>query len=274
MSGSSIGTTINQTVILGSPSYASPLTVTGSGFVYPTLSNPSAVLQGFSGRTLAAFGIISTVASPYLDNLGFILGAPAESFSSTGQTLGGYGAYFASGGTVANGGTISGGAGAEGGVAVYIKGAGTIINSGLISGGYGKYLGNNAVLLSSGSVLNDGVITGGASQEQGGEAVFLSNSRVTNNGTILGGNGGIRGEIGVGLGQNNTLVNNGVIRAGNGGEFGEFAIYAVGKDTNTIINTSLISGEAGLVMGAGSLSNTGEILGTSGRASMSMPTPL
>jgi hypothetical protein len=137
MSGTTISTTITQTVTLGSASYASPLTLTAAAAITPSLAS--------------ATGITSTLAASYLDNLGIILGAAAASPTNDVAGISGFGLSFAAGGTLVNAGTISSGAGAISQVGLYFASTATIINTGFIGSGYGSYVVREAVFMDAGA---------------------------------------------------------------------------------------------------------------------------
>lgn len=259
MSGSTISTTITQTVTLGSGAYASPLTLTGSGAITPTL---------------AAYGVFTTLTSAYLDNQGVVLGGSAATFSNNSAGGARGGVLFQNGaGTLLNVGTIKGGAGGSGGFGAYASG-GTVINQGVISGGYGRYFAVYGVSIGDGSLNNAGIIAGGSGPGQPGGGVAASiGGRITNSGTILsgGGSGAMAGgflfateavEI-----NSSTLTNTGTIIGGND-LLGGFGVHATGQ--SRVANSGLIAAGAGSVGGTGvylygqsTLNNTGIITGGS-----------
>jgi len=59
MSGSTVCGTITQTVTIGSASYASPLTVTGSGVIERSSSSATTIDFVFCNKSYAGFGIIA-----------------------------------------------------------------------------------------------------------------------------------------------------------------------------------------------------------------------
>jgi hypothetical protein len=278
MAGSTISTTISQTVTIGSASYPSPLTITHAGLIDPSSLSTSTINFGFSTDTYAGFGITSTNSDPDLDNLGIILGATAASFTDVGQTIGGYGVFFKYGGTVMNAGTIKGGAGRYGKGAVGFIDFGTVINTGLLTGGYGSSgAGSGIETYFGGDVFNgySGIIKGGSGPDGAGPGIILEGGTLTNDGTILGGDGGLGSGNGGVFPLSTTIINNNLIHGGNGGKYGgdgaifdeEFNAHA----SAIIINSSLISGGYGSVSGgvgvgvaSGSLLNIGVILGGSG----------
>jgi hypothetical protein len=277
MAGSTISTTIAQTVTIGSASYPSPLTITHAGLIEPSsLSTSTLHFENFN-ETFGGIGVLSTNSVPALDNLGIILGATAASFTDVGQTVGGYGVFFEYGGTVMNAGTIRGGAGRYGKGAVGFTNFGTVINAGLLAGGYGSSeAGSGIETYAGGDVFNgdSGIIKGGSGLDEGGDGIFLAAGTLTNDGTILGGNASLFSGIGVAFGAYTTIINNDLIYGGDGGEhggggarLGEEGPYEGG----IIINSSLISGGYGSVSGgfgivvaSGSLLNIGVIRGGSG----------
>lgn len=259
MSGSTISTTITQTVTLGSGSYASPLTLTGSGAVTPTLAG--------------AIGVTSTLAGAYFDNQGIVIGGAAANLSNTiGLNLAGDAVYLrTAGGTLVNSGTITGGAGGVGGVGAFLI-AGTVINNGVISAGYGRYNGVEAVSIGAGSLDNTGLISGGSGPGQPGGGVYAyTHGRITNTGTIITGSGtGGTGDSAAAFAVKllaATLSNSGTLMGGND-SYGGSGVKALGQ--STVANSGLIAAGAGSVGGTGvylynqsTLNNTGIITGGS-----------
>jgi hypothetical protein len=158
--GSGISTTVTSTVTLGT-AHPSPLTITNTGAVSPTVAG--------------ATGVLSTISTNSLTNNGVIHGG-AGSNSSVGG-IGGVGVNFKAGTTLTNTSSITGGTGGSGssttggagGAGVNLL-AGTLTNSGSITGGTG----------------GTGTTTGG----HGGSGVFLDGGTLINSGTISGGQGG------------------------------------------------------------------------------------
>ncbi len=280
MSGSTISTTITQTVTLGSASYPSPLTVSASGVVTPTLAS--------------AIGITATLAASYLDNLGVVIGA-----AGYGTGHGGYGVYFTAGGTLLNDGTIAGGYGPQiGGAAVRLS-DGVVINHGTLRGGAGgdggQFTGDGLVGLqndtiintgfisgmyagSNSSIINSGLISVGSfavfptisNNDSGGYGIFMGASSVDgsllNTGTVAAGAVGDYGGVGVFAGSSDTVTNQGTSLGGSGTALGGDGVKVSPNDM--VINTGFIQGGSGSIAGAGvylhsqsTLSNRGTIIG-------------
>jgi hypothetical protein len=149
------------------------------------------------------------------------------------------------GNSVANYGTIDGGAGIE-----------------TLPGGFG-------VDLSAGTLTNNqgAYINGGSGFYNGGDGVYLHGGTLTNYGTIDGGSvdyvfGSISG-AGVDL-RAGTLINNGAINAGSNTFFGAFAAYLSG---GTLINNGSIVGAGGHYNFGGGVYLNGGVLTTSGSIS-------
>jgi hypothetical protein len=274
MAGSSISSTVTNTVMLGGASYPSPLTITAAGAVSPAYYGSAGVLAVSAGVSLVNEGRIS-------GGYGYA--------GSVSSVQGGVGVDLTSGGdSLANSGTISGGAsydladdpgfpvgsgaqlGFAGGNGVDLT-AGTIHNSGTIDGGAGVYSflrpggpGGDGVSMDGGLVSNAGTISGGAAsyggQFAGGDGILVSGSRnvIHNTGVITGGSGGYGGEeadpaagpggLGVDLSSGGSLFNGGTIIGGNGGSSDGVDAYAA-------------NGAAGVAIGGGTIDNRGSITG-------------
>jgi hypothetical protein len=156
-----ITTTLLYTVTLGSAGFPSPLTITNTGVVSPTVAG--------------ATGVFSNSLNNSLTNSGAIHGG-AGSNSSVGG-IGGVGVNFKAGTTLTNTSSITGGTGGSGSSTTGGAGgsgvnllAGTLTNSGSITGGTG----------------GAGTTTGG----HGGAGVFLNGGMLITSGTISDGAGG------------------------------------------------------------------------------------
>jgi len=128
MKGSVISQTVTTTVTVGSKLYPSPLTITSTGKVAPSLPGATAVVSSQSNNSVT--------------NEGTIQGAAGGVTSSGAGITGGLGVNLKAG-AVTNTGSITGGAGGQGsttgghgGAGVELNG-GTLITSGTISGGFG-----------------------------------------------------------------------------------------------------------------------------------------
>lgn len=257
MSGSTIETTVTNTVTLGSASYPSPLTVTNTGDIAPS--------------SYAATGLIAPLGSTALSllNFGNIWGGPSGTLGTAGT-----GVSLKRGTTVTNDGTVIGGTGEmssshayfpgtgrEGGIGVTLSGA-TWYNVGLLSGGTGgSYTGsggpgNFAVEMSGGTLGNTGTIEGGAGGSggsdnggNGGGGILLQFGTVTNDGTVLGGDGGTgannqgTGGSAVTVGSDGTLINSGEL-IGGGGSTANGLITSAGAIINggVLITAGTIAG--------------------------------
>jgi hypothetical protein len=194
---STISTAVTNGVTLGSGFYATNLTVTDTGSVYPS--------------AYGATGVQLTQPGDYLLNQGVIEGAPGggNGYGGTGVSL--------QAGTLVNQGTISGGLTGFGysGTGVAMTG-GVLINQGVITsaaGGGGGPDQNDGLVLSGGSVSNTGTITGGQGPH-GGVGVSMTGGAFTNSGMVTGGNAN-QGPGGAGLYLSGaTFTNAGTISGG------------------------------------------------------------
>ena len=263
MPGSTISTTVTDTVLLGGATYPSPLTITGAGVVEPAAYGATGVLADAAGVRLLNEGQVSGGSSDYYGNTGGIgvdLRSGNDFLSNTGTIEGG-------GNLRTSPDTFPFGDGANG---VDIT-AGKIVNAGLILGGSGGYsyvygpgAGGNGVSLDASSLSNSGTIVGG---DPGGGFVYVgsgvdltsSTSSLHNTGMIKGGGGGgnfesgygYTGGIGVNMALGGTLLNAGTILGGPGGNG-----YGDGAESGY--------GGTGLALGAGSAVNHGDIVGGKG----------
>ncbi len=303
MSSSTIDGKVTKTVTLGQGSYGSPLTVTQTGSVAPTvaggvgmivpagfkngsITNDGHVSGGNGNGTTLGGGIgIDMAAAASLVNAGTLTGGTGG-YGGTSVGAGGIAVDLLAGGSVVNSGDITGGvggsspltSGGNGGAGVVLKGATTLSNTGTIAGGAGAYFsgGNNNYKFSAGS---------------GGVGVDLSGGgTATNMGTILGGAGGRQsiyslagnGATGVELSAS-TLVNDGIITGG-GGTYATYHVggYAGGGVSITkggvLTNAGTITGGVGggsrygganaggtgVTIDSGTVTNTGTIIGGAG----------
>jgi hypothetical protein len=290
MTGSTISTYVTQTVTLGSPTYPSPLTITGTVdvstgngvFAGTAVSNPTLVNDGdvnamSTGVVLLAGGTVS--------NTGTISGA-------------GNGIYLGNGGYIRNQNIISGGVGAIN----TERAASTIVNTGMISGysyavfdGIQSYvdnqnmitadsiavwLGDDGTVANTGTILATaasggfiaGVLIEGAygdvnnsstaaliSSAQYGVYVYSTLAVVRNDGTITGGAGttGIGVLVGTLSGTGTaTVQNTGTAAYIGGGSIG----VDIKIDIGTVTNAGTIKGlyADGVYLGAGGIvTNTG-----------------
>jgi len=299
MSGSTITTTITNAVVLGTPRYATPLTITNAGAIEPVTLGAIGIYgpAGISGIAFSNGGIIDgdvgiTGASSgsaggtggdavYLHtgtagNTGLITGA--EGGSGGGGGTGGTGGIglLLSGAAASldNGGTISGGAGGTGGnhvrgfnggnggvggLGVDLAGGETATNSGLIIGGKGGAGGTGGT---HGSFDYSGGIGG-----NGGAGALVAGGLFSNSSTIIGGIGGA-GAVGAysavnlpGTGGIGLSVTSGAIVVNNGTIIG-------GTGGSNVFNANLGNGTgagepggAGVYISGGTLINDGTIMG-------------
>jgi len=265
---SRISGTVTQTVVLGGPTYSSPLLVTGSGYIHP----------GDYGAT----GVFSSTAGVSLDNHGAIIGAAgAYIYSGADNGAGGAGVDLSAGGVIANEGEILGGngGGATNGLAAGAAGDGIDIASGLVTNGgtiqggagyfdmsdnYGEGAGGNGVVFSAmGTLANHGSILGGSAGSRGfgpgangGIGVLLeAGGSLSNAGTITGGFGtygsestasGVGG-AGVEFTSGGTLINHGTITGG--------------QDEGTTMSNVQGGGDGVDLALGGVLTNAGDITG-------------
>ena len=274
-SGSTISTTINVGITLGSGGYASPLTITTTGVVSPPRdAQVGQQVYTFSSGLIA---IESGSGEGTLINQGSIYGG-------FGTRAGGAGARFASG-TILNAGLIDGGGcGASydtGGTGVIINGY--LANTGTIAGGTGA----TGVRI-NGTFNNTGLIQGGEGQSSppsrypstlyanGGAGLYLNGGTGLNSGTIAGGgneNGRGHGGIGVYLQNGATLANSGTVIGGAGGSAAAGIVVLDGTlfNTGTIIGfypnfaNDEVSGYDGVSLMNGTVVNYGKVLGGTGQ---------
>jgi hypothetical protein len=243
MAGSTISGKVTTTVTLGSASYPSPLTITGSGDI--AVSAPSAT------------GIDAPAGSGIVINDGTVTGGAAIEAS---DGSGGVGVYLATGAALTNQGTITGGAGHPGRLG---------------AGGYGPGPGGAGVLIDGGTLTNRGTVAGGYGVgEYGptGSGANLLAGTLINTGTIIGGSANLDlgfGGAGVNLATSATLLNNGTIVGGYGLQGGSgVSIAASGSFAITGVVTGgaahLIGGAGVLLADGGSLDNTGTVTGGGG----------
>ncbi len=249
----------------------------GGGLVGGTNQSYTIVnLGGIAASTSSASGILlragGTVAngSTAITTAQIVGGRGSAVPVSSSYTLvaGGAGISLAGGGSIANTGTIIGGAGfnafasrgGAGGVGIDLSGGGTIGNSGKITGGGGG----------TGNV--------GAAGGAGGAGISLSSGgSIGNTGTIAGGSGGAGGpppRAGLFAGPNGptgaaiTLAAGGVITNGSPGASaaliqGGIGIEASGTASVTVINYGMIAGVGGAAIhdsgGPTTIANFGSI---------------
>jgi hypothetical protein len=265
MVGSTINGKVTTTVTLGSASYPSPVTVTGSGDI-----------------VVSAYGAIGVYGSPgsgVLVNAGAITGGAGSTTNGSVDSNGGAGVYLLGGDTAINNGAITGGAGGgvgRGGAGVSLDG-GTLSNSGSITGGYSPgssdYAGSGVLLL-AGTLINTGIIAGGGARGvatppvgAGGNGVYLAaTATLFNDGTIAGGSDGEGGLIGIFIAADGTLANAGLVTGG-GGDFGGLGIDL--SNGGSLDNSGIIvggSGDDGIGVFAqdGMITNVATIIGGAG----------
>ncbi len=252
MTGSTIsGTITNQTVTLGSASYASPLTITATGAIVEdgngqAIADSSFAIVGAgtsSGLSVLNQGTIQTIydaveiqngslvnVNLIVGNVAFGSGVISNSGIMDSSIIGGGSA----GDTliVSNSGTIAAGYDFEvgGNPGVALASAGSIQNRGTIIGGSGGFGdGGSGVRLSAGGTLtNTGLVEAGSGRAGGFPAVLLqSGGTVVNSGTILGAGSGYGAGNGVSLAAGGVIYNTGSIIGGQG-QFGGIAIVQSG----------------------------------------------
>ncbi len=252
MTGSTIGSHVTISVTVGSPGYASPLTilpVTFSG----TPPNPPTISGGFVGPT-AGVGVYSDLANATIINQGFIYGASAQPNTTIAAANG---VDVFGGGTLFNEGNIGGGSATIGPAAGVSLASSTLFNesTAAIRGGF---YGGAGVVATASYILNAGEITGGfeSNSTTAGVGVILSSSTLINTGSIFGSAPGLGA---VRLYTDSTMVNSGRIS----GPASAWAVYvASGSVTNTadgVINPSQSAGQGVELKSGATLVNEGFI---------------
>jgi hypothetical protein len=271
MSGSTITGYVSQTVILGTATYPSPLTITSTGTIESTqpvgvygaagLSNPTVVNNG--SVIGSAAGVDLRGAGAEVTNTGFIYGASD------------FGIVLYAGGTVDN--TTGAIEGANGIVVEYDRGA--VFNTGLVQG-----TGGDGVDMTAGGLVLNLSANSKILGDTTGVQIVGSVADVVNFGTISGDNLGIALGAYGGVGYvNNTgavaLIMGGVIgvgvQGGPGLVFNQRTITGTTSfgvslaDGGTVYNTGagamINGGVVGVVVGSayGTVANGGTITGTS-----------
>ena len=212
MAGSTIsGTITNQTVTLGSASYASPLTITATGAI---------IENGPNGPGIIGIG---TQTGLSVLNAGTISVLPSQDYFPTAIEL--------ANGTVTNTAYILGD---------IREGGGSFNNGGLL---YGEVTDDQTVEDGLLNVSNTGTIQALAIGEFfSSPAVDLATAgSVTNDGTILGNAAGFgNGSSGVVLQSGGLVANNGYIESG-GSKFGGFSAVVL-QAGGTVVNSGTIGG--------------------------------
>jgi len=232
MSGSTITTTITNAVVLASPGYATPLTITNAGAVEPSATSAIGIYgaAGISGLALSNAGFIGG---------GVGTSAVVTSYSVFGTGGTGGDAVYLHTGTVENTGSITGGTG----------GAGTTRDDRPAPGGTGGI----GILLTSASASldNNGTITGGTGGA-GGSFGSAGNYEFA----LAGGNAG-SGGAGLSLAGGETASNSGLIIGGAGGAGGKGAIGTYDFQTGGLGG----NGGAGVQVAGGKFTNSNTIIG-------------
>jgi hypothetical protein len=235
----------------GPPYYPSPLTITSTGSVTPSIYGATAIVNvGGTAATIVNEGRITG-------------GVGSESFFGVGGGAGGTGVSLSSGGVLNNSGSISGGAG--GAIT-----QGTFGNNQSLYGGTG----GTGVILTAASLTNTGTITGGAGGDNnsgssefragnGGMGAQLTGVSASNSGVIQGGNGGSGGF---------NQTNGGVGLEVSSGQFTNTATGTIlgGSADASLFSSPIGAGGTGLVASYGAIvTNAGSIQGGGGGSEVS-----
>jgi hypothetical protein len=304
---STISTTVTTPVILGGNSvgaYSSPLTIAAGGIVDPagytgaigvysntasvTLTNDNEIYGGVSALGGIGGAAVDLTASATLGNYGRITGGRGYFLGSPGGS-GGYGVEM-NGGTLNDGGNISGGGGSyagSGGVGVDMTG-GTLTNgvngdTADLRGGDASGTGDGGIgLVMQGGTVNNtstGFIEGGYAHESGagGVGAVLSNHATLTNHYIIDGGGSKTGDgaVGIEIEGDSTVKNYFHISGGNGDvsssgvSAGAGATLAAGTTLKSYLGAGVyggatlsgIAGDGIDVLGNATVTNAGEIDG-------------
>ncbi len=280
MAGSTISGTIYHGISLDSPGYVSPLTITETGAMLQSSSQPGFPSFGIGGpSTLSDAAVFNygTIAAAYGESApGIELLGSDGTVSNTGYIGGGLegGVILYAGGEVTNAGTILGGSGeVKAGQGLALLDSAGLSNSGTIVGGKAS-IGTGAFGVNlgfSGSVGNTGTIIGGGGQ-YAGAAIAATAAYVTNHGLIIGGSGVASGGPGVEQISGGVLANYGSI-IGGAGVRGGAGITDQGIDTNFgfisggVATPSAVAGTSGVglsLTGGGTFTNFGSLTGGAG----------
>jgi hypothetical protein len=289
MAGSTVDTQITLGVTLGTPGYASPLTITNTGTIAP-----------LAATAVSATGTIALYApdgltAPNLLNDGMIEGGAGGPGSPVGYRsplyggAGGAGIVLLNTPTITNFGEIAGGAGGNAPV--------TGTHDDPVSGTQAGNGGTGAVLGTGATIANYRLITGGAGGGGlggggGGTGVYVSgNAYISNSGTITGGSGGYGGNplifgalifsgaggIGMVMSGAATVVNSGTITGGEGGPGGDGGEGIDFEASGLLENSGTIKGGPGFpsfqgsTYGATAVEMSGGTIVNSGYIAMGTP---
>jgi len=247
MDGTTITTSIHNSVTLSRDGYASPLTVENIGEIAPISYGATGLLSS----SMTAYG--SIVNNGTIGGAEGYNGGPEDNGFAGGA--GGTGVQISGPGALNNSGEIFGGSGGVGAL------GGGGLGGGGGSGGTGLTVGANVSVSNIGIILggaggagNSGIGIGGGTGGVGGAGVSeLRGLNFTNQGTIAGGEGG---EGGAG----DALFGSG----GGGGGGGTGGAGGTLDGAGLFINNNKITGGAGAVGGAGNINGAGGVGGAGG----------
>ncbi len=229
---STISSSIDNFITLGSGSYADGVTITNTGTVAPTF-------EAFNTTTGYSYAVNLLASGDTLMNSGTIVGDPRNAGL---PNFGGGGLYLKAGSAL-NLATIRGGQGAAtvGGTGVVVEG-GSFDNVGIVIGGSSEppYTGGAGIAETSGYVVNTGTAAGGPGGAVGtgiGPGAAISGGLFENHGLV----------ISAASGQTGTFVNVGTVEIGNVGGTSTFLNAGIVTDgvaasySGTFINDGIVT---------------------------------
>lgn len=267
MSTGEISGTVNETVVMGGPTYSENLTVdpndpindtdgvvapaSGDGIDTVPTTDASDIFLNNQGSITGGSGAIGAnfaYGISQLDNAGSIAGGA----STTGVGGAGVEISYTNAGYGFNAGTMTGGDGSTTGGAGLVLNAGASFDNtfvGVTSGGNGTDGGDGGAgaIVNGGFLVNDGNITGGTGTH-GGTGVVMNGGFLEDlDGTISGGNGSTGLGAGVVLNDGASLEVEATIQGGVSGDptYGDSVDFGTGGGTLYISEGAVLNGSIG-----------------------------